>query len=269
MVLTETDPLRRQLAGGPLAPLASGLDDVSQTRAAHRLRHPPDADIDAPEAWTVTRGPSTTVAVIDAGIRHQPPRSCRDLPSRPRLRRRRQRAPARRQQPRTHVAGTITAAANVVGTIAVAPQARSMPAAVLDDSGDGWGSDVAATASPRPATHGVRVVDAWLGSGSVTRPEPQTMPASRPGTLYVVAARRLEPQRREHAAVPLRLRRGERPVRRRDQLQRQGRQLSRTTAPPTSTCFAPVLRWMRLDPAARPRQATYTSTATASCRGGR
>ncbi|HEX6712547.1 MAG TPA: S8 family peptidase [Thermoleophilaceae bacterium] len=146
-----------------------------------------DADIDAPEAWDVTAGdPSVTVGVIDTGIDATHP----DL-----------RAkvdggwdfvdndsdPTDLNGHGTHVSGTVAAAGNDgTGVAGVAYNAKMMPLRVLDADGSGSVADVVG-AYGYAASHGIRVVNASLGSDSFSRAERDAI-AAAPNTLFVVAA---------------------------------------------------------------------------------
>jgi subtilisin family serine protease len=144
-----------------------------------------DADIDAPEAWTLSRGAGVTVAVVDTGVDLGHPDLLAHLV-------------AGRDfvedddQPQdgyghgTHVAGTIAAVENGTGVVGVAPDALLMPLRVLDSTGTGNSADVAA-AFAFAGARGVRVVNASLGSTSPSQVE-RTAIRAYPGTLFVVAA---------------------------------------------------------------------------------
>jgi thermitase len=178
----EGDELR-QSAADPLAGLLWGLSNTG--RRVGGYSGTVDADIDAPEAWTVTRGAGATVAVVDTGIDAGHP----DLAARTM-------AgydwvdddadPTDANGHGTHVAGTIAASENGVGVVGVAPEARVIPLRVLNANGSGWMSDVAA-AFAWAGDHGVRVVNASLGAAGATLTEQQAI-REHPGTLYVVAA---------------------------------------------------------------------------------
>jgi thermitase len=174
---------RRRATADPMAGLLWGLNNTGQS--IWGSRGTPDADIDAPEAWTVTRGAGVSVAVVDTGADLGHP----DL--------------AARLQPGydfvandanptdanghgTHVAGTIAAADNGSGVVGVAPDASIVPLRVLDADGSGFSSDVAA-AFAWAGDHGIRVVNASLGADSPTAAEQQAI-HDHPATLYVVAA---------------------------------------------------------------------------------
>ena len=141
-----------------------------------------DADIDAPEAWTLTKGRGVTVAVVDTGVAAHPDLSVvpgwdfvdDDAD------------PVDGHGHGTHVSGTIAAAENGRGVIGVAPQARIMPIRVLDDSGRGSSADSAAGFA-YAADHGARIVNASLGASDFSYAERDAI-RDHPGTLYVVAA---------------------------------------------------------------------------------
>ncbi len=143
-------------------------------------------DIHAPQAWTLSRGAGETVAVVDTGVdlTHE------DLAG--------QIAPGGWDwvdgdgDPSdgyghgTHVAGIVAAAGdNGLGISGVAPDAKVLPLRVLDDTGWGTSSDIAA-AFAYAGDHGVRIVNASLGGRHSQAVEDAV--AAHPGTLYVVAA---------------------------------------------------------------------------------
>ena len=141
-----------------------------------------DADIDAPEAWALTKGRGATVAVVDTGVAPHPDLSLvagwdfvdDDAD------------PLDGNGHGTHVAGTIAAAENGRGVVGVAPQASIMPIRALDDSGRGSSADSAAGFA-YAAEHGARIVNASIGSSDPSYAE-MTAIRDHPGTLYVVAA---------------------------------------------------------------------------------
>ena len=141
-----------------------------------------DADIDAPEAWALTKGRGATVAVVDTGVAPHPDLSLvagwdfvdDDAD------------PLDGNGHGTHVAGTIAAAENGRGVVGVAPQASIMPIRALDDSGRGSSADSAAGFA-YAAEHGARIVNASIGSSDFSYAE-MTAIRDHPGTLYVVAA---------------------------------------------------------------------------------
>jgi subtilisin family serine protease len=173
----------RRVSGDPLAGLLWGLQNTGQSVWWHRGT--PDADIDAPEAWAITRGAGVTVAVVDTGadLGHQDldgrlvgGHDFVDDDS----------DPADLKGHGTHVAGTIAAGENGTGVVGVAPEARVMPLRVLDATGAGSSADVAAAFS-YAGDHGVPIVNASLGSSHASLAERRAI-QSHPGTLYVVAA---------------------------------------------------------------------------------
>jgi len=152
------------------------------------LRSASDADIDAEEAWAVSRGTDVTVAVADTGVdAGHPDLQGRLVPGRDFI------ADAvADDDPRdghghgTHVTGTIAAGEDDKGIVGVAPASRVMALRVLSDDGSGLSSDVAA-AFAYAGDHGVRIVNASLGSSSPSRAQEEAI-AAHPDTLYVVAA---------------------------------------------------------------------------------
>jgi thermitase len=173
----------RRVAADPLAGLLWGLNNTGQS--VWWRRGTPDADIDAPQAWTVSRGAGITVAVADTGVdaghpelvgRLVPGYDFVDDDA----------DPQDGHGHGTHVAGTIAAAENGAGVIGVAPQAAIMPLRVLDDNGGGNSADVAA-AFAYAGDRGVRVVNASLGSAYPSLVERRAI-HDHPASLYVVAA---------------------------------------------------------------------------------
>ncbi len=107
-----------------------GLHNTGQT--VNGVAGSTDADIDAPEAWDITRGnPNVIVAVIDTGadLNHPDlaanilPRGSEDwdFADGP------DGSPDDQDEHGTHVAGTAVGVDNTVGVIGVAPQCRLMP----------------------------------------------------------------------------------------------------------------------------------------------
>jgi subtilisin family serine protease len=177
---------RRQAAAAaadPFVQLEWGLSNTGQS--VWGVRGTPDVDIDAPEAWTVTRGAGIGVGVVDSGVDlGHPDLQAQLLPGHDWVGN--DDVPADEEGHGTHVAGTIAAADNGVGAVGVAPEAKIVPLRVLDETGSGWSSDVAA-AFDWAGDHGLRVVNASLGAPDPTTVEEQAI-ASHPGTLFVVAA---------------------------------------------------------------------------------
>ena len=91
---------QRRAASPPTrSPRSSGASTTSARASGAPASERADADIDAPEAWTVTRGAGATVAVVDTGVDTGHPDLADEPSARLGLRRRRQR-PDRRQRPR-------------------------------------------------------------------------------------------------------------------------------------------------------------------------
>lgn len=140
------------------------------------LNNPSDIDVDAPEAWTATKGASSTiVAVIDSGVDVRSPDLVGRLWVNPDASRRGKTvygwnfadgdADVRDEYGHgTHVAGVIAASAeNGQGVVGVDWNARIMPLKTL--AADGSGSLESAVAAIYFAVdHGARVINASWGS---------------------------------------------------------------------------------------------------------
>lgn len=165
------------------------------------LNSPVDVDIDAPEAWTVTTGQtSTIVAVLDSGIDLKSPEfagrlwlnSAASRPGRPVYGWNFVAGNGNVQDDYghgTHVAGIIGAAANNGrGVVGVDWNARIMPLKVLNANGSGATRDTAA-AIRFAADHGARVINA---SWSVDEPDPALYDAivyaGTKGVVFVASA---------------------------------------------------------------------------------
>jgi thermitase len=174
---------RRVAAADPLAGLEWALENTGQSVLG--MSGTLDADIDASDAWAISRGAGATVAVVDSGVDlAHPDLLARLLPGYDWVGD--DAVPQDLHGHGTHVAGTVAASENGLGVVGVAPEAAVIPLRVLDASGSGWGSDVAA-AFDWAGDRGVRVVNASLGSDGITTAERQAI-RDHPGTLYVAAA---------------------------------------------------------------------------------
>jgi thermitase len=173
----------RRLSAEPLAGLLWGLNNTGQSVW---WRHgTPDADVDAPQAWAVSRGAGVSVGVVDTGVDlGHPDLAGRLVPGHDFVED--DGDPQDGHGHGTHVAGTIAAGENGTGIIGIAPDASVMPLRVLDSDGGGNSADVAA-AFAYAGDRGVRVVNASLGSGYPSQVERRAI-HDHPGTLYVVAA---------------------------------------------------------------------------------
>jgi subtilisin family serine protease len=171
-----------------------------------------DADIDAPEAWSLgATGAGVTVAVVDTGINLTHPDLAAQIATNPGETGAgretngidddhdgyvddwrgwdfvaNDNVPSDENGHGTHVSGTIAAAQDAVGVSGVAPGARILPLRVLDATGSGSSSAVAA-AFDLAGRMGIPVVNASLGSSGVSNAERSAIQA-HPNTLYVVAA---------------------------------------------------------------------------------
>lgn len=187
-----------------------GLENTGQTLFG--VTGNPDADVDAPAAWTVSTGVGVTVAVVDSGAQLDHPDLSGQLTGNPGERGGGKETngidddlngrvddwrgwdfvtddnlPQDGDGHGTHVAGTIAAAAgNGVGVAGVAPGAKLIALRALDDDGLGASSDIA-DAFAYAGALGVRIVNASLGGGAASTAI-STAIAAYPNTLFVVAA---------------------------------------------------------------------------------
>jgi thermitase len=188
-----------------------GLQNTGQTISTPGT---PDADIDAPEAWAVTRGAGATVAVVDAGIEVTHPELAGQLWTNPgetgggresngidddhngHVDDRRgwdfvnddNTIETQANFHGTHVAGTIAAATgNGAGVAGVAPDAKLLSLKIFGAPGPTASSSTIATAFDYAGSLGVDVVNASLGGLGTSQVVTNAMNA-HPGTLYVVSA---------------------------------------------------------------------------------
>ena len=173
-----------------------------------------DADIDAPDAWSITKGAGVTVGVVDSGalLTHTdlvPAENAGETGTDTLGADRRTNGldddangkvddwrgwdwvagdndPADGHGHGTHVSGTISAREDTAGIVGVAPLARTLALRVLDSSGNGSTASSAA-AFDYAGDLGLRVVNASIGSDGASNAE-RTAIQSHPETLYVVAA---------------------------------------------------------------------------------
>jgi subtilisin family serine protease len=146
----------------------------------------PTADINAPEAWSMSLGAGRTVAAVDSGVLA----THADLAGRVAAGYDwvdEDRVPNDLDGHGTHVTGTIAANLNNgTGVAGVAPASRVLPLRVLDADGNGFLSDII-DAFEFAGDQGVRVVNASLGGSTASALEKQAID-EHPDTLYVVAA---------------------------------------------------------------------------------
>jgi hypothetical protein len=151
-----------------------------------------DADVDAQQAWTVTRGAGATVAVVDTGVQLDHP----DLAGRLDLTYAKDYVddgtPDDGDGHGTHVAGIVAANRdNGLGVAGIAPESRVMPVRVLDNDGGGDFADVL-DGFDWAASHGAQVVSASLGSDGLYDPDLaaafEDLYETHADTLFVIAA---------------------------------------------------------------------------------
>ncbi|HEX2102731.1 MAG TPA: S8 family serine peptidase [Solirubrobacteraceae bacterium] len=181
VVWAEPNRERHALAQDFYWPRLWGLENSGQS--VHGVAGTADADIDAPDAWTLTRGRDVVVGVVDTGVQagHQdlvtvPGWDFVDDDA----------TPSDGHGHGTHVAGTIAAPQNSLGVVGVAPRARVMPIRVLDDTGTGSAADSAAGFA-YAGERGLKVVNGSIGSTDFSLAEMEAI-RDHPGTLYVLAA---------------------------------------------------------------------------------
>ncbi len=188
-----------------------GLNNTGQTIFTAGT---PDADIDAPEAWAITRGAGATVAVVDTGIELTHPDLAGQFWTNP------GESGGGRETNGidddhngyvddwrgwdfvngdngvetqsnfhgTHVAGTIAAATgNGAGVAGVAPDAKVLPVKIFGAPSTTASSTTIALAFDYAGSLGVDVVNASLGGLGTSQLVTDAMNA-HPGTLYVVSA---------------------------------------------------------------------------------
>jgi thermitase len=149
-----------------------------------------DADVDAEQAWTVTRGAGVTIGVVDSGVQSTHP----DLAGRLNLVDAKDfvdgGAPDDGDGHGTHVTGIIAAnSGNAVGISGIAPQATVLPVRALDDNGEGSWANVL-DAFDWAAAHGATVVNASIGGPyypTIATAFDQVY-AAHPTTTFVIAA---------------------------------------------------------------------------------
>lgn len=210
VLVAEPDVPVRALTSDPGWSQLWGLENTGQTLFG--VTGNPDADIDAPTAWTVSTGAGVTVAVVDSGSQLDHADLAAQIGGNPGERGggketngldddsngwvddwrgwdfvTNDNTPQDGDGHGTHVAGTIAARANNgIGVAGVAPDATVLPVRALDDNGEGTSSDIA-DAFAYAGDLGVRVVNASLGGDSPSVAIANAI-AAYPNTLYVVAA---------------------------------------------------------------------------------
>jgi thermitase len=147
----------------------------------------PDADMNVPEAWSLSRGAGETVAVVDTGVQLDHPDLAGRIAPGGRSFVSGVTTPADDNGHGTHVTGIIAADAdNAQGVAGVAPDATVLPLKALDSSGAG-DSIAVGDALDYAGDLGDPIVNASL-SGPYYSQYVADAIASHPSTLYVVAA---------------------------------------------------------------------------------
>ncbi|HEX6652700.1 MAG TPA: S8 family serine peptidase, partial [Thermoleophilaceae bacterium] len=182
-----------------------GLENTGQTVQGHAGL--PGVDVNALQAWDVTRGAGTVVAVVDSGVAADHPdihdaiwTNTDEVPDNGEDDDGNglvddvhgwdfwdwDNEPDDYHSHGTHVAGTIAARANnKTGIAGVAPEAKVMPVRVLNDSAMGRTADVA-NGIAYAALNGADVINVSIG----TAPEPDSPPSQAERDALDVAAAR-------------------------------------------------------------------------------
>ncbi|WP_456503692.1 S8 family serine peptidase [Arthrobacter sp. UYCu723] len=146
-----------------------------------------DADVDAVEAWTVTTGSSTRVAIIDSGVASD------NTDIAPKVVARANFSDAATGEDNyghgTHVAGIVAATANNgIGVAGVCPDCTILDAKVLNDSGSGSSSRIA-NGINWAVSNGAKVINMSLGQRVSSRTlETAVNNAWNAGAVIVAAA---------------------------------------------------------------------------------
>ncbi|MPZ26746.1 MAG: S8 family serine peptidase [Micromonosporaceae bacterium] len=188
-----------QLAGGPVAAAAGAEPALAGGVAEIWLDAPVTATLDrsvgqvgAPDAWAAgSDGTGTTVAVLDTGIDGTHP----DLAGKVRAAANFSTSPTTEDRfgHGTHVAGIVasTGAASGGARAGVAPGAELLNGKVLNDSGQGFTSDII-EGMEWAASQGADVVNMSLGGGATDGTDPLSQAVDRitaeSGTLFVISA---------------------------------------------------------------------------------
>jgi len=145
----------------------------------------PDADVDAVEAWALTKGAGTKVAVLDSGVANDNP----DINSK---------VVARANFTNgetgddnyghgTHVAGIVAATENTQGVAGVCPECTILDGKVLNDSGVGSSSGLADGIN-WAVSNGAKVINMSLGVRASRTLETAVNNAWNKGVVLVAAA---------------------------------------------------------------------------------
>ena len=164
-----------------------GLENTGQLVDGGAYRGAADADVDAPQAWSLatTKGAGQTVAVVDSGVNAGHPDLIGQIAAggtdsidgg----------APDDTNGHGSHVAGIVAGRQDTTGITGIAPGAKVLPLRVLDASGRGTSADVA-DAFDEAGDRGIGIVNASLGSPVPSQTEMAAISA-HPDTLFVLAA---------------------------------------------------------------------------------
>jgi subtilisin family serine protease len=164
-----------------------GLENLGDTLFGG-VQAEPDADMDVPEAWTLSTGKGRTVAVLDTGVDDShPDLAGRVLPGYDWVDDDFDADDEGESGHGTHVAGILAATKdNQIGVAGVAPKARILPLRVIEENGSGRVSDII-KAYDFAAKLRVRVVNASFGAPGFMQAEYDAI-ARHPTTVFVAGA---------------------------------------------------------------------------------
>jgi thermitase len=191
----EPDVLVTAAMGDPYFERQYALRNVKQsfTNTANTVTVPAgteDADVDAVEAWKITKGNGTRVAIIDSGVAIDHEDISSKVVARANFSDTTITVPADydRYGHGTHVAGIVAAKHNSVGVAGVCPDCTILDAKVLNDSGAGSSSSVAKGVDWAVA-NGAKVINMSLGQRVSSRTlETAVKNAWNKGVVIVAAA---------------------------------------------------------------------------------
>jgi serine protease len=142
--------------------------------------------VDAPKLWSMARGRTIRVAVIDTGIEYTHPDLADDYKGGVDFVQN-DTDPTDENGHGTHVAGTIAALDNEIGVVGVAPDVDLYAVRVLDENGNGSTSNII-RAVDWAIAHKMNVINLSLGSGSSSLLEEQAFQRAADAGILTVAA---------------------------------------------------------------------------------
>jgi thermitase len=191
----EPDELVTATTDDPYFGRQYALENVGQSfsNTANTITVPagkPNADVDAVDAWNVTRGSGTRVAIIDSGVAINHEDISQKVVARANFSDKKIVVPEDydRYGHGTHVAGIVAAVHNTTGVAGVCPECTILDAKVLNDSGSGSSSAIA-KGIDWAVTNGAKVINMSLGQRVSSRTlETAVNNAWNQGVVIVAAA---------------------------------------------------------------------------------